>query len=497
MRIDSSGNVLVNDGYVKFSENSSVAYIGASDTLVVGGSASDTAIRYDSSNLVFSYSSSEKMRIDSSGNLLVGTTNGNVGNSSATNDGIFMGSGSVIAGRTSNLAAIFNRRSTDGSIAEFRKDGTTVGSIGSASGATIYIDGGSQFAGLQFGGDGASEGRITPRRNGASADAATDLGTSSLRFKDLYLSNSVQIHDAEGQQGRFSVFGNSTYLMSATDLQFRTGGLNAADEAMRIDSSGNVLVGTTTNDAWYTSSNEGHNLNSGNFLAVARSGGTSFIANRLGTDGDAYEVRKNGTIVGSIGVASLRPTFVSDGGLTYDAGFRLYGSNTSGAQAIHPYDGSGSTDGLLDLGRDSSRFKDLYLSGGVYLGGAVAANKLDDYEESSFALNTASDATGSLDGNSYGYYVKVGSMVTVQVVFQCNANFTSNKIGDLPFVPINHSTVISTLHGGGVIFYGSSRGFVRVSNNDTKMYFTDTSGAAVNPSTTNDPFRFTITYRTS
>jgi hypothetical protein len=32
--------------------------------------------------------------------------------------------------------------------------------------------------------------------------------------------------------------------------------------------------------------------------------------------------------------------------------------------------------------RDSAaRFKDLYLSGGVYLGGTVAANYLDDYEE--------------------------------------------------------------------------------------------------------------------
>jgi hypothetical protein len=63
--------------------------------------------------------------------------------------------------------------------------------MGSASGATTYIDGGSQFAGLQFGGDGSTEGRITPRRNGASADGQTDLGTSSLRFKDLYLSNAV------------------------------------------------------------------------------------------------------------------------------------------------------------------------------------------------------------------------------------------------------------------------------------------------------------------
>ena len=85
-----------------------------------------------------------------------------------------------------------NRTTTDGGIAEFYKDGSTVGSIGTAGGTT-YIDGGSQFSGLQFGGDGASEGRITPRKSGASSDNTTDLGTPSLRFKDLYLSGGVYL----------------------------------------------------------------------------------------------------------------------------------------------------------------------------------------------------------------------------------------------------------------------------------------------------------------
>jgi hypothetical protein len=37
-------------------------------------------------------------------------------------------------------------------------------------------------------------------------------------------------------------------------------------------------------------------------------------------------------------------------------------------------------DGTKDLGFTAARFKDLYLSGGVYLGGTGAANLLDDYE---------------------------------------------------------------------------------------------------------------------
>ena len=39
-----------------------------------------------------------------------------------------------------------------------------------------------------------------------------------------------------------------------------------------------------------------------------------------------------------------------------------------------------NTDATGDLGLSNRRFKDAYLSGGVYLGGTGAANKLDDYE---------------------------------------------------------------------------------------------------------------------
>jgi hypothetical protein len=193
MRIDSSGNVLVNDGYVKFSENSSVAYIGASNTLVVGGSASDTAIRYDSSNLVFSYSSSEKMRIDSSGNLLVGKTSANIATSGVElKDGNNVSTLNVTTSRptaNSGQVALFNRLSTDGDILDFRKDGSTVGSIGTLFG-DIYL--GTGNTGLKFT---DSSSLIVPLNTStlAERDAAVSLGQSSTRFKDLYLSGGVYL----------------------------------------------------------------------------------------------------------------------------------------------------------------------------------------------------------------------------------------------------------------------------------------------------------------
>ena len=56
-----------------------------------------------------------------------------------------------------------------------------------------------------------------------------------------------------------------------------------------------------------------------------------------------------------------------------------------GGDNLYPTNGSGnSTDGALDIGDATARFKDLYLSSGVYLGGTGAANKLDDYEEGTY-----------------------------------------------------------------------------------------------------------------
>lgn len=168
-------------------------------------------------------------------------------------------------------------------------------------------------------------------------------------------------------------------------LTFETGGVNTtSSEKARIDSSGNLLVGTTTNDTWYTSSNEGHNLNSNNFLAVARNGGPSIIANRLGTDGAAYEVRKSGTIVGSIGSAAGSRLFIGSG----DTGVRFAGD----LDTIVPWNTNNTLrDAAIDLGEATGRFKDLYLSGVMKTG----TNQRTSFGQAGFWDNAT-------DGNNVG-----------------------------------------------------------------------------------------------
>jgi len=78
--------------------------------------------------------SKETMRIDSSGNVLVGKTT-----SGSTIQGAELhNSGSIFSVRDSNPSGTFDRKTTNGDVVQFRRDGTTVGSVSATSSATSY-----------------------------------------------------------------------------------------------------------------------------------------------------------------------------------------------------------------------------------------------------------------------------------------------------------------------------------------------------------------------
>ena len=133
----------------------------------------------------------ERMRINSSGNLLVGKTSADI---STVGHEINGNGGYASHTRSGNTCLYLNRTASDGDIAVFRKDGSTVGSIGNI-GTHIYI-GGTSASGLFFGGS-----RIQPISNGSLADNLIDMGHPSYRFDDIYATNgTIQTSDRNEKQ---------------------------------------------------------------------------------------------------------------------------------------------------------------------------------------------------------------------------------------------------------------------------------------------------------
>jgi len=82
-----------------------------------------------------------------------------------------------------------NKEGSDGDIALFRKDGTTVGSIGVDNSNNLFISGSaSNHAGLEF-----DANAIYPQRVGVASDGTVDIGANGIAFKDLYLGGGAYI----------------------------------------------------------------------------------------------------------------------------------------------------------------------------------------------------------------------------------------------------------------------------------------------------------------
>ena len=209
-----------------------------------------------------------------------------------------------------------------------------------------------------------------------------------------------------------------------------------ATERMRIDSSGNLLVGKTASGY----ANAGHQLNGGNsYAAFTRASGTPVLVNRKTNDGSLVEYMKDGTGVGSIGVdqydnytvSSNRELIISTD-RTVSRSYVL-GDGGSSNGVFYPM-----TDNDADFGSSSKRWKDLYLSGGVYLGGTGSANKLSDYEEGNFSPSLIGSISGSYESTNLGRYTKVGRAVYVQMSF--NNIATTAVSGNLSITGLPYST---------------------------------------------------------
>ena len=124
---------------------------------------------------------------------------------------------------------------------------------------------------------------------------------------------------------------------------------------------------------------------------------------------------------------------------------------------------------------------------------------MDDYEEGTFVVTTAGDASGAFNGTPTCYYTKIGNTVNVLIAFRVGTNFTSQSIGGLPF-SVNHTGMSSSFISGGVSLTSSANEIsTTLGNGSTTLRFhnNQNTGDSHLPNTTNEYYRLNFTYRTT
>jgi hypothetical protein len=133
-----------------------------------------------SANAALSWS--EAARLDASGNFLVGKSS-----ASSTTAGFQASQDGQTAINRSGTALQVGRLSSDGTIAEFRKNGTAVGKISVADSDNVgFLSTVSNHGGIICG-----TASIVPALSGTYSNGATDIGTGTSKWRDLYLSGTA------------------------------------------------------------------------------------------------------------------------------------------------------------------------------------------------------------------------------------------------------------------------------------------------------------------
>jgi hypothetical protein len=372
------------------------------------------------SSMQFHVDTSERMRIDSSGNLLVGTTDTSLWNNGAGgNTGTVIESdGTIQLAKSNNATAYFNRLDSDGDIVSFRKNGSSVGSIGN-NGSRLFA--GSGATGLMY--DGANN-YIVPWNTSTNAgrDGAIDLGVSPFRFKDLHLSgtayvgSTTRLYENAGGDAFFknTDSGADLFIQSARRVRF----LASNSEAMRIDASGKVGIGTSSPSTKLEVNGYGKFTNSDNSPRLHLTGGRDYFltstssgvfglydntasAYRLTVDssGDA-EFSGNIEMASflSLGNASVQGAFTSEGLFTTDSKAQIEGIKGSATDAIATIKNKHAT--------NEGRYLQFLNSTGVNIG---QIGHVDQTESNIFI---ATFSTG----------LKFESYITYKAILPCNEN---------------------------------------------------------------------------
>lgn len=201
--------------------------------------------------------------------------------------------------------------------------------------------------------------------SGSGSEGITIYGGAE---SNLFFADGTDI--ADNLRGRIEYSHGSNNMLFYVDNAY----------AMRIDSSGRLLVGKSSSNY----ATEGVEIRPNEVLITKA--GTNPLSVRNNGNGGLISLNSAGTTIGTIGVESGNNLIV--GGTVADHSGLLFGTNT-----IIPMQAGSGSDATQDLGNSGSRFKDIYASGTVY-----ATPGGNDGSSASYAAKSANEIL-----NNYGH----------------------------------------------------------------------------------------------
>jgi hypothetical protein len=454
------------------------------------------------------------LTVDGNGSLLTLDNGSNPATISNTNGNITLDFDTTNAGRSFNIEENGNkalRIDNNGDISFYEDTGTTPKFFWDASAESLGIGTSSPSAKLEV--KAADLGGTAGDSEESLRLATSNTNLDKLVFTNERLSTGTTWLSAAHRIQRVVDVAKMGYIQfGSRETDLITFGEDTT-ERMRIDGDGNVLVGTTSTTLYAGDQGEGFAYRAGNELTVARSGAAPVTFVRQSNDGTIVNFKKDTTPVGSIGTSG--GYFFINGG---NSGGTHSGLRFINNASIRPCNTTGNDlDATLDLGTANARFKNLYLSGGVFLGGTGSSNKLDDYEEGTwtpvFSDANSGGNTAVANAGKRGVYTKIGNQVTVS----CSAgnldttgmlSVNDLRIQGLPFTPKSYVSPNHYWLGGtrlGAISFNTN-GFVTAYVSDALTYVRlgeTVSGSSIDNITISElssgaaDIDFTITYHTA
>jgi hypothetical protein len=375
MRLDSSGNLGIGTG----SPDVKLTVLVADNTIGVKFKAATSNIRFipqdsgaakiaalnaaesafyplimQGSNLQWVIDTTERMRLDASGNLGLGVTPSawNAGSpviQMAGGTSIYADPNQTIYGLNAAFISGFKYVVSDFASQYIQVNGQHqwfIAPSGTAGNAITFTQAMTLDASGNLGIGTTSPVNYTNYKTITLQGAATTSGgvfqsqTSDASFTaNFYVDNSGV------------TFGSTT---ANSPLKFLTGNT----ERMRIDASGNLLVGTTTYAGGANVA--GFGANPVGQIAVERDGGIAGVFNRFSSDGQLIIFRRQGATVGDISVSTLGTTFntISDYrlktviGAVADSGSRI--------DALQPVEYTWNSSGERTRGFLAHQFQEVY-----------------------------------------------------------------------------------------------------------------------------------------